>query len=55
MLTCYMTGGNQQIVYAQDVTNPQFRSIRTPGNSDALSVCQINTVRSDSSTIPYHT
>lgn len=41
----HVEGGNQQIVYSQDVINPQFRSIRTPGNSDALSVCQINTVR----------
>lgn len=45
LLTRDMAGGNQQIVYAQDVINPQFRSIRTPGNSDALSVCQINTVK----------
>lgn len=40
-----MIGGNHQIVYAQDIVDPVFRSIRTPGDSDALSVCQINIVR----------
>ncbi|KAJ9116388.1 hypothetical protein QFC22_004829 [Naganishia vaughanmartiniae] len=37
-----IVGGNHQIVYAQDIVDPVFRSIRTPGDSDALSVCQIN-------------
>lgn len=40
-----IVGGNQQIVYASNVINPLFRSIRTPGGSDALSVCQMNVVR----------
>ncbi|GHJ90316.1 hypothetical protein NliqN6_6718 [Naganishia liquefaciens] len=35
-------GGNQRIVYAKDITNPEFRSIQTPAKSDALSVCQMN-------------
>jgi hypothetical protein len=39
-------GGSQQIVYAADVINPEFRTIPTPGKSDALSVCQLNIVRS---------
>ncbi|KAJ9099284.1 hypothetical protein QFC21_004165 [Naganishia friedmannii] len=37
-----IVGGNHQIVYAQNIVDPVFRSIRTPGDSDALSVCQIN-------------
>ena len=40
-----VVGGNQRIVYAKDVVNPEFRTVQTPGRSDALSVCQMNVVR----------
>lgn len=45
-------GGNQRIVYAKDVMNPDFRTVQTPGKSDALSVCQTNVVRLQTVPLP---